>query len=179
MSRLGKVPIQVPAGVEVSISSAMKVSIKSPKGQLELDTESRVKVTTEDGRILMERPDDSKPARAFHGLYQRLIQNMVIGVSQGFSKELEIQGVGYRAAQEGKGLTFNLGHSHPIHVQAPPGITLEAPEATRVVVSGCDKQLVGQVAANIRALRKPEPYKGKGVRYKGEHVRRKVGKAGA
>lgn len=179
MSRIGKIPIDVPKGVDITITPAMKVTVKGPKGQLDLDTQSRVSVTFEEGQIHVARPDDTTPSRAFHGLYQRLLTNMVLGVSTGFMKELQIEGVGYRAAKDAKGLTFALGYSHPVPFPAPVGITLEAPEPTRVVVQGCDKQLVGQVAAKIRALRKPEPYKGKGIRYKGEHIRRKVGKTGA
>lgn len=179
MSRIGNIPIQVPQGVEALVSADMKVSIKGPKGRMEIDTAKRVAVKLEDGALHVARPDDSKESRAYHGLYQRLLSNMVKGVSEGFAKELEIIGVGYRATESAAGLTFNLGHSHPIQFPAPEGITLKAPEATRVFVSGCDKQLVGQVAADIRRLRKPEPYKGKGIRYKDERVRRKVGKTGA
>ena len=179
MSRIGKVPIPVPQGVEVRITPDMQVTVKDPKGQLELDTRGYVSLEMEDGELRVDRPDDSKASRAYHGLYQRLLGNMVTGVHEGFKKELEIQGVGYRAAKSGNGLTLSLGYSHPIQFPAPQGIELDAPEATQIVVSGHDKQLVGQVAANIRALRKPEPYKGKGIRYKGEYVRRKVGKTGA
>lgn len=176
MSRIGNVPIPVPQGVDVTISPDMKVTVKGPKGQLEINTENRVSIKMEDGAVVINRPDDSKPSRAFHGLYQRLVTNMVFGVEKGFSKELQIIGVGYRALQAGTGLTLNLGYSHPIDFPAPDGIKLEAPETTKVIISGYDKQQVGQVAANIRRLRPPEPYKGKGVRYKDEHVRRKVGK---
>jgi large subunit ribosomal protein L6 len=179
VSRIGKIPIVVPKGVDITITPAMKVTVKGPKGQLDVDTQSRVTVTLEGGQIHVARPDDTTPSRAFHGLYQRLLTNMVVGVSTGFVKELQIEGVGYRAAKDPKGLIFALGYSHPVPFPAPAGITLEAPEPTRVVVQGCDKQLVGQVAAKIRALRKPEPYKGKGIRYKGEHIRRKVGKTGS
>ena len=179
MSRIGRIPIPVPKGVEVTISPEMAVSVKGPKGQLQLSTHKRVAVKLENSQIQVERPNDSKESRAFHGLYQRLLESMVRGVTQGFQKELQIEGVGYRAAADGKGLTFTLGFSHPVKFPAPAGITLTAPEPTRVLVAGCDKQLVGQVAANIRALRKPEPYKGKGIRYKDEHIRRKVGKTGA
>ena len=179
MSRIGKIPIAVPQGVAVTITPAMKVTVKGPKGQLDLDTQGRVAVTLEEGQIHVARPDDTTPSRAFHGLYQRLLASMVTGVSAGFKKELTIEGVGYRATKAPNGLSFALGYSHPIVFPAPAGITLEAPEATTVVVQGCDKQLVGQVAANIRALRKPEPYKGKGIRYKDERIRRKVGKTGS
>jgi large subunit ribosomal protein L6 len=179
VSRIGKLPIAVPRGVEVTITPAMKVTVKGPKGHLDLDTQGRVTVTLEAGQLHVARPDDTTPSRAFHGLYQRLLTSMVIGVSVGFKKELAIEGVGYRAAKAPNGLTFALGYSHPIAFPAPAGIALDAPEPTQVVVQGCDKQLVGQVAANIRALRKPEPYKGKGIRYKNEHIRRKVGKTGS
>ena len=179
MSRIGNNPIPVPKGVTVTIAPDMKVSVKGPQGQLDLDTRKRVTVALAEDKVCVERPNDSRESRAYHGLYQRLLVSMVKGVSEGFTKELEIQGVGYRATAEGKGLTLLLGYSHPIHFPAPEGINLSAPEPTRIVVKGCDKQKVGQVAADIRALRKPEPYKGKGIRYKGEHVRRKVGKTGA
>jgi large subunit ribosomal protein L6 len=179
VSRLGNKPIAVPQGVDITISPEMKVTAKGPKGQLEVPTEQRVSVTLDDSAIMVSRPDDSKESRAFHGLYQRLIENIVIGVTQGFRKELEIQGVGYRVAQDGKGLTLSLGFSHPVQVAAPEGIVFEVPDQSKINILGCDKQLVGQVAANIRRLRPPEPYKGKGIRYVGEYVRRKVGKTGA
>ena len=179
MSRIGKIPVEIPSGVDVKVSPQMDVTIKGPKGQLEMSTGGRVTVTVADSAIVVERPNDDRESRAFHGLYQRLITNMVLGVSEGFKKELEIQGVGYKVEKTGKGLKFNLGHSHPINFDAPDGITLEAPDQTHVVVTGVDKQQVGQIAANIRSLRKPEPYKGKGIRYVGEYVRRKVGKTGA
>lgn len=169
----------MPEGVEVRIAPPTRVEVKGPKGRLEVDTREKVTVRFEEGRIHVARPDDSKESRAYHGLYQRLLCNMVKGVSVGFRKELEIRGVGYRAVQEGKGLTLNLGYSHPIHFTAPEGVQIELPNPNRIVVSGCDKQQVGQVAANIRRLRPPEPYKGKGIRYAGEYVRRKVGKTGA
>jgi large subunit ribosomal protein L6 len=179
VSRLGKVPIPVPKGVEVTIAPDMKIAVKGPKGALQLDTQRRVTVAqADDGALHVARPDDSTQSRAYHGLYHRLLSGMVRGVSQGFKKELEIQGVGYRAALQGKGITLSLGYSHPVQFNPPESIKLEVPQATEIVVSGCDKQLVGQVAADIRALRKPEPYKGKGIRYKGEHVRRKEGKTG-
>lgn len=171
-------PIPIAQGVDVTITPDMVVAVKGAKGRLEVDTHKRVSVQLADGAVTVRRPDDSRQSRAYHGLYQRLISNMVKGVSEGFKKELEIQGVGYRVEKTGKGLTFHLGYSHPIHLEAPQGIELDAPQQTEVVVSGCDKQQVGQIAANIRALRKPEPYLGKGVRYKGEYVRRKVGKTG-
>ncbi|MFW5870117.1 MAG: 50S ribosomal protein L6 [Candidatus Sumerlaeota bacterium] len=179
MSRIGNNPITIPPGVDVKIAPDMSLTVKGPKGQLELDTRRNVKVKVEDNAVLVERHSDSKQDRAYHGLYQRLITNMVLGVTEGFKKELEIQGVGYRVQKSAKGLELSLGYSHPIQFEAPEGITLDAPEQTVVVVEGADKQQVGQVAARIRKLRPPEPYKGKGVRYKGEYVRRKVGKTGA
>jgi large subunit ribosomal protein L6 len=178
VSRIGKNPITIPAGVTVKITDGV-IDVKGPKGELKLDTHNRVKIDFENNVIVLERPSDSNEDRAFHGLYQRLLRNIVLGVTQGFIKELLIEGVGYRAAVAGKDINFQLGYSHPILFPAPDGITLAAPEATRVVVTGCDKQLVGQVAANIRSLRKPEPYKGKGIRYKDERIRRKVGKSGS
>jgi large subunit ribosomal protein L6 len=178
VSRIGKNPITVPAGVTVTITNG-HVYVKGPKGELSLDTHNRVSISYENNQIVLDRPNDSNENRAFHGLYQRLLSNIVLGVTQGFAKELIIEGVGYRAAAAGKDINFQLGYSHPILFPAPDGITLAAPEATRIIITGCDKQLVGQVAANIRALRKPEPYKGKGIRYKDEKIRRKVGKSGA
>ena len=179
MSRIGNVPIEIPQGVDVKITPEMALTVKGPKGQLELDTKNQVAVKVEDNAVHVARHSDGKNDRAYHGLYQRLITNMVIGVTQGFKKELEVQGVGYRVQKSGKGLELNLGYSHPIQFDAPDGITLDAPEQTQIVVEGVDKQQVGQVAAKIRGLRPPEPYKGKGVRYKDEYVRRKVGKTGA
>ncbi|MFP4379805.1 MAG: 50S ribosomal protein L6 [Candidatus Sumerlaeia bacterium] len=179
MSRIGNNPIKVPGGVQVTVTPEMAIQIKGPKGQLDLDTGKRVNLNYENDEITVQRHDDSKQNRAYHGLYQRLIRNMVIGVTDGFSKELEIEGVGYRAEGSGNSITLNLGYSHPIKFDAPEGITLQATDANHVVVTGYDKAKVGQVAADIRALRPPEPYKGKGVRYKGEYIRRKVGKTGA
>jgi len=179
VSRIGNVLIPVPKGVDVKITPDMKVTVKGPKGQMELDTQKRVSVNQDGDALQVLRPDDSQQSRAYHGLYQRLLSCMVKGVSEGFKKQLELIGVGYRVAKAGTGLTFNLGYSHPINFPAPAGITLEAPDNTNVVISGFDKQQVGQIAANIRRLRPPEPYKGKGIRYKDEHVRRKVGKSGS
>jgi large subunit ribosomal protein L6 len=178
MSRIGKIPVQIPKGVDVKLD-ANEVHVKGPGGQLSLILPGRVTVEVKEGAVHVSRHGDDKQARANHGLVQRLVRNMVIGVTEGFKKELEIQGVGYRAAMDGNRLTVQLGFSHPIVFEAPPGIKLEAPKPTSIVISGHDKQQVGQVAANIRSFRPPEPYKGKGVRYVGEHVRRKVGKAGA
>jgi len=178
MSRIGKAPVVVPSGVEVTISGN-HVAVKGPKGQLEQDLPGRVTVRQEGDELLVERIDDERESRAQHGLVRSLVQNMVTGVTDGFRKDLEIVGVGYRATAKGdRALELALGFSHPVKIEAPDGITFNVPLPTQVEVHGIDKQLVGQVAANIRKWRKPEPYKGKGVRYAGEHVRRKAGKAG-
>ncbi|UDY33871.1 50S ribosomal protein L6 [Dermatobacter hominis] len=177
MSRIGKAPITVPSGVTVSIDG-QSIAVKGPKGELSR-TVSELVTLREDGEtIVVERSGDDRDARAQHGLVRSLVQNMVTGVTDGFQKDLEIVGVGYRAQAKGKGLELSLGFSHPVVVDAPDGITFNVPQPTRIEVHGIDKQLVGQVAANIREWRKPEPYKGKGVRYADEHVRRKAGKAG-
>lgn len=177
MSRIGKMPIAIPAGVEVSVSG-QHVSVKGPKGTLEREFHERVSISVEDGQAIVGRADDGREARALHGLSRALLANMVTGVSEGFRRELEIIGVGYRAAMKGSDLEMQLGFSHSVPFSAPDGITFEVPEQTKIVVSGIDKEQVGQVAANIRKIRPPEPYKGKGIRYSGEHVRRKAGKAG-
>ncbi len=177
MSRIGKAPIPVPSGVEVTIDGR-RVAVKGPKGELDLEVPGEITVRRDGEEILVERSDDERRNRALHGLTRSLVNNMVLGVSEGFSKELQIVGVGYRAAAKGSNaLELQLGFSHPVNVQAPDGITFDVPEPTRIIVSGIDKQVVGQVAADIRSYRKPEPYKGKGVRYLGEHVARKAGKA--
>jgi large subunit ribosomal protein L6 len=177
MSRVGLAPIPVPSGVEVNISGR-HVSVKGPKGQLDQELPEPITAKVDDGVLTVSRPDDQRASRALHGLSRALLSNMVVGVSQGFTKELEIVGVGYRAVAQGPSkLELQLGFSHPVHVQAPDGITFEVPQPTQVIIAGIDKQVVGQVAANIRSIRKPEPYKGKGVRYKDERVRRKAGKA--
>jgi len=176
MSRIGKAPITVPSGVEVSIQGR-QVAVKGPKGELDIEVPVDITVRQDGDEILVERSDDERRNRALHGLTRSLVNNMVLGVSEGFSKELEIVGVGYRAAAKGSALELQLGFSHPVNVEAPDGITFDVPEPTRIIVSGIDKQVVGQVAADIRSHRKPEPYKGKGVRYLGEHVARKAGKA--
>ncbi len=177
MSRIGKAPITVPSGVEVEIQGR-QVAIKGPKGELDIEVPVDITVRQDGDEILVERSDDERRNRALHGLTRSLVNNMVLGVSEGFSKELEIVGVGYRAAAKGSNaLELQLGFSHPVNVEAPDGITFDVPEPTRIIVSGIDKQVVGQVAADIRSYRKPEPYKGKGVRYLGEHVARKAGKA--
>ncbi len=176
MSRIGKQPVTVPAGVDVSIDGNT-VTAKGTKGELTRSFPEIMIIKREGDEILVERPDDSREARSYHGLVRTLISNMVEGVSNGFSKKLQLVGVGYRAALKGKDLELQLGFSHPVVVQAPENITFEVPSQTEIIVSGPSKEQVGQVTANIRAWRKPEPYKGKGIRYEGEHVRRKLGKA--
>ena len=179
MSRIGRVPIAVPAGVEVDVAEA-RVSVRGPKGSLERSIPSRISVRSEDGgrTLLVERPDDARQSRALHGLTRTLVANMVAGVTDGFAKDLEIVGVGYRAvAKSPVQLELALGFSHPVVVDAPEGISFEVPSPTRITVRGIDNEAVGQVAADIRKTRKPEPYKGKGVRYSGERVLRKAGKA--
>ena len=177
MSRIGKAPITVPSGVEVQIQGR-QVAVKGPKGELDIEVPVDITVRQDGEEILVERSDDERRNRALHGLTRSLVNNMVLGVSEGFSKELQIVGVGYRAAAKGSNaLELQLGFSHPVNVEAPAGITFDVPEPTRIIVSGIDKQGGGQVAADIRSYRKPEPYKGKGVRYLGEHVARKAGKA--
>lgn len=178
MSRIGRKPITVPAGVTVKIEDNL-VTVKGPKGELKRQISKKMKVTLDNGVISVERPNDEKESMALHGLSRTLINNMVVGVTDGFSKTLEIVGVGYRAALQGKNINFNLGFSHPVVKVPPAGITFAVPQPTQIVISGADKELVGAVAADIRTLRLPEPYKGKGIRYEGEYVRRKVGKAGA
>jgi large subunit ribosomal protein L6 len=178
MSRIGRLPIPVPAGVEVTLDDRV-VTVKGPKGTLSHTVARPITVAQEDGTVTVSRPDDERESRSLHGLTRSLIANMVTGVTEGFEKRLEIVGVGYRVLSKGPTqLEFQLGYSHPIVFDAPEGITFTVEGPTRFGVSGIDKQLVGEVAANIRKLRKPEPYKGKGVRYAGEVVRRKVGKAG-
>ncbi|WP_165171228.1 MULTISPECIES: 50S ribosomal protein L6 [unclassified Adlercreutzia] len=177
MSRIGKMPVTVPAGVDVTIDGTT-VTVKGPKGELTRTFQPCMTITQEGSEIIVSRPDDTRESKSFHGLTRTLIHNMVEGVSAGFSKKLQLVGVGYRAALKGKDLEMQLGYSHPVLVEAPEGITFEVPSQTEIVVSGPSKEQVGQVAANIRKWRKPEPYKGKGIRYEGEHVRRKVGKAG-
>ena len=177
MSRIGKAPISVPSGVEVSIDGR-QVAVKGPKGALDLEVPGDITVRRDGEELLVERPDDQRQNRALHGLTRSLVNNMVVGVSEGFAKELQIVGVGYRCIAKGPdALELQLGFSHSIEVRAPDGISFDVPEPTRIIVSGPDKQVVGQVAADIRSYRKPEPYKGKGVRYLGEHVVRKAGKA--
>jgi large subunit ribosomal protein L6 len=177
MSRIGKAPITVPGGVEVTIDGS-RVRVKGPKGQLEHEIVGDVTVERDGDVLNVTRADDTRSNRSLHGLQRSLIANMVTGVSEGFAKELEIVGVGYRAQAQGSdGIELALGFSHPVRVKAPAGVTFEVPQPTRVIVRGHDKQLVGQVAADIRKIRKPEPYKGKGIRYAGERVQRKAGKS--
>lgn len=179
MSRIGKLPITVPAGVEVKLEG-QSVAVKGPKGTLSMTVAEPIRVArNETGELEVTRPDDERESRSLHGLTRTLVNNMVVGVTQGYEKKLEIVGVGYRVlAKSPTQLEFSLGFSHPVVVNAPDGITFTVEKPTAFTVSGIDKQAVGEVAANIRKLRKPEPYKGKGVRYAGEHIRRKVGKAG-
>lgn len=175
MSRIGKIPVVIPTGVTVTLDKN-EIKVKGPKGELKWVFPDRMGVEIKDGAVHVTRPGDDRQARAYHGLTQRLISNMVIGVEKGFQKELEVQGVGYNVAMQGTKLVLKLGYSHPIELDPPAGIKFEAPKATGIIVSGIDKQLVGEVAAKIRGLRPPEPYKGKGVRYVNEVVRRKEGK---
>jgi large subunit ribosomal protein L6 len=177
MSRIGRLPVPVPSGVEVTLDGP-HVTVKGPKGTLSHTVIEPITVAQEDGALLVRRPDDERESRARHGLTRSLLANMVTGVTDGFTKTLEIVGVGYRVQARGRDLEFALGFSHPVPVKAPEGVTFEVQSPTRFVVSGIDKQQVGEVAATIRKLRKPDPYKGKGVRYQGEVIRRKVGKAG-
>jgi large subunit ribosomal protein L6 len=175
MSRIGKLPIEIPASVDLRVEGAF-VRVKGPKGELEQKVSQDLEFEREDSKLLVKRRTNRKDHRALHGLTRTLINNMVIGVTEGFEKRLEIQGVGYRAQLRGKALELALGFSHPVKVEAPDGIEFEVPLPTQVIVRGIDKQVVGEVAAQIRKARPPEPYKGKGVRYVGEHVSRKVGK---
>ena len=178
MSRIGKIPVPVPAGVDVTISGAL-VTVKGPKGTLEHVVPAPIEIARdEDGALVVTRPNDERESRALHGLTRTLLANVITGVTEGYEKKLEIVGTGYRVAAKGSDLEFALGFSHPVVVHALEGITFTVESNTRFVVQGIDKQQVGEIAANIRKIRKPEPYKGKGVRYSGEHVRRKAGKAG-
>jgi large subunit ribosomal protein L6 len=176
MSRIGRQPIEVPSGVEVNVEGS-RVSVKGPRGTLEQTFHPEVRIVLEDGVVRVERPSDDGFHRALHGLTRTLIFNMVEGVTKGYEKRLEIVGVGYRAALKGEDLELSVGFSHTVPVPHPQGIEFEVPAPTRIVIRGNDKQMVGEVAANIRKIRKPEPYKGKGIRYEGEHVRKKAGKA--
>lgn len=177
MSRIGRLPIDIPSGVEVKVDGA-SVTVKGPKGELSLDVAAPIQVEVADGQVQVTRPDDERESRSLHGLTRTLIANDIVGVTDGYSKSLEVVGTGYRVASKGSGIEFALGYSHPIAVEPPAGITFTVEGNNKVTVSGISKQAVGEVAANLRKLRKPEPYKGKGVRYAGEQIRRKAGKAG-
>jgi large subunit ribosomal protein L6 len=177
MSRIGRLPIDIPAGVDVKVDGSA-VTVKGPKGELALTVASPIEVKVEDGQVLVTRPDDERESRALHGLTRSLIANQIIGVTEGYSKGLEIVGTGYRVAQRGSSVEFALGFSHPVTVEPPAGITLTVEGNNKITVAGIDKQAVGETAANIRKIKKPEPYKGKGIRYAGEVVRRKAGKSG-
>ena len=177
MSRIGKTPISIPTSVEIAIDGA-NIGVKGPKGSLNLVLTEGISLTQEDETLVVHRENDERQSKALHGLMRSLINNMIIGVTEGYSKQLELVGVGYRVQAKGKtNLEFQLGFSHPVNVSAPDGIEFDVPSPTELNISGIDKQMVGQVAADIRALKKPEPYKGKGIRYAGEHIIRKAGKA--
>ena len=179
MSRIGRAPITVPAGVDVKIEADNVVTVKGPKGTLTQKFHPNMKIELADGAIHVTRPNDLKENRSLHGLTRTLVNNMIVGVTEGFKKELDVNGVGYRVAMEGGKLVMNLGFSHQVVVEQPEGITIEAPSANKIVISGCDKQRVGQFAAEVREKRPPEPYKGKGIKYTDEVIRREVGKTGA
>ena len=178
MSRIGKMPVGLPSGVTITISDDNTVTVKGPKGTLSEQVKGDIKVTQESGSLIFTRPSDSKMHKAMHGLYRTLVNNMVVGVTEGFSKTLEMVGTGYRAQAQGDMLTINVGYSHPVEMKAPENIKFETPAPTRIVVSGINKQQVGNCAADIRKLRPPEPYLGKGIKYENEYIRRKEGKAG-
>jgi large subunit ribosomal protein L6 len=175
MSRIGKQPIEIPDGVNVAVDPG-RVTVNGPLGELTQNVPARILIEKEDGQLLVKRPTERGDDRALHGLTRSLVANMVEGVTNGFEKRLEIQGVGYRAALRGTALELNVGYSHPVVIDAPAGITFEVPVQNEIIVKGIDKQQVGEIAAEVRDVRKPEPYKGKGIRYQGEYVRRKVGK---
>jgi ribosomal protein L6, bacterial type len=179
MSRIGKKPVALPAGVEISVDDNNVVTVKGPKGTLSEQVSDKIKVEVKDNEVLFSRGSDERHERSQHGLARTLVSNMVVGVTEGYQKKLQLVGVGYRAEKKGNTLVMNLGYSHPVEMEDPEGITTEAPDATTVVVKGISKVLVGNYAANIRKWRQPEPYKGKGIRYEGEFVRRKEGKTGA
>ena len=178
MSRIGKLPIAVPAGVTVTVDENNLVTVKGPKGTLSQQVNPIITINQENGQLVLTRPSDAKPHKAMHGLYRALVANMVHGVTEGFSKTLEMVGTGYRASVENNVLTINIGFSHPVILTAPEGITYSCPSQTKITVSGIDKQKVGNLAADIRAIRKPEPYLGKGIKYEDEVIRRKEGKSG-
>jgi large subunit ribosomal protein L6 len=178
MSRIGRMPIAIPAGVTFNVSPENVVTVKGPKGTLEKAMHKNITITVEDGTVNVTRPNDEKENRALHGLVRSLVNNMVVGVSVGYTKTLELVGVGYRAQLQGKKLVLNLGYSHPVEFDAIDGIEFEVASPTKLLIKGIDKELVGDIAADVRAWRKPEPYKGKGIKYEGEIIRRKVGKTG-
>jgi len=178
MSRIGKLPISVPKGVTVTVDESNLVVVKGPKGTLSQDVNKDISISQDGGVLHLTRKNDSKPQKSMHGLYRTLVNNMVIGVTKGYSKTLELVGTGYRAQVDGNKLTLNVGHSHPVEFIAPKDVSFETPNATTVVVKGISKQVVGNLAADIRAVRPPEPYLGKGIKYQDEHIRRKVGKSG-
>ena len=179
MSRIGRKPVVLPAGVEVTVDGNNVVTVKGPKGQLQEQVSNLIKVEVKENEVVFSRESDDREERAQHGLARTLVNNMVIGVTQGYEKKLQLVGVGYRAEKKGNKLVMGLGFSHPVEMEDPEGITTEVPDATTVVVKGINKEVVGNYAANIRAWRRPEPYKGKGIKYDGEYIRRKEGKAGA
>ena len=176
MSRIGKKPIEIPASVKVDIAQDGTVTVKGPKGTLSEQVKGGITIKEEGNQLILERPSDDKNHRALHGLYRALVHNMVVGVTDGFAKTLEMVGTGYRAQAEGKKLTINIGFSHPVILEAPENITFETPAPTKIVIKGINNQQVGNLAADIRAIRKPEPYLGKGIKYENEHIRRKEGK---
>ena len=178
MSRIGKLPVEIPAGVEVKIDENNLVTVKGPKGTLEKQISPRMKISQKDGHVVVERSSDLKQEKSLHGLTRALLHNMVVGVTQGFEKKLEINGVGYRAAKQGNKLILSLGYSHPVEMEDPEGVEAVVEDPTKITIKGIDREKVGQYAANIRFKRPPEPYKGKGIKYADEHILRKVGKTG-
>ncbi|KUK40854.1 MAG: 50S ribosomal protein L6 [Clostridia bacterium 62_21] len=178
MSRVGKKPVDIPRGVDIKLEGNI-ITVKGPRGQLRRELPARVSVVMQDGKLMVERASDEPRDRSVHGLARTLVANMVEGVANGFQKSLELVGVGYRAAKQGKKLVLTVGYSHPVEIEPPEGIEIEVPAPNKIIVKGADKELVGQVAARIRAVKEPEPYKGKGIRYEGEFIRTKAGKAGA
>ena len=178
MSRIGRMPVVMPQGVEVTIEGSF-VKVKGPKGELSRSTHPEIELVKEDSQIIVKRPTDQKKHRALHGLTRALLNNMVVGVTEGFSKKLELNGVGYRAAKQGKKLVLTVGYSHPVEIEPAEGLEIEVPAPNQIIVSGIDKEKVGALAANIREVRPPEPYKGKGIKYADERIRRKEGKTGA
>ena len=179
MSRIGRAPITVPAGVEITLGDNNVVTVKGPKGTLTQQFDANMAIAVDAGVVTVTRPNDAKENRSLHGLTRTLINNMIVGVTEGYKKELDVNGVGYRVAKEGNKLVMNLGYSHQVIMEEVPGITIEVPGPNKIIINGCDKQMVGQFAANVREKRPPEPYKGKGIKYVDEVIRRKVGKTGA